>query len=98
MFEVIVVSDESQLILNTTESWEFQDDDDTNIEFNGNATTSETIQNTKSLVLDGYNDYAKIDVNSTNHITQMNISTWVKTDYSDGYHEFTICLYVFTIW
>lgn len=42
------------------------------------------------MVLDGENDYAQMSVNSTDHVTQMTLSTWVKPDYSKGSPEFTI--------
>jgi YVTN family beta-propeller protein len=74
----------------TTTSLQFQDDDLLDIEFIGNATISESIQNNTSLTLDGDHDYGKISVNSTNNITQMTLSTWVKPDYSNGSPEFTI--------
>jgi len=59
-------------------------------EFSGNATISETIQNTTSLILDGEDDYVQMSVNSTNHVTQMTLSTWIKPDYSAGSLELTI--------
>ena len=89
--ETIDVPDEDLLMTpNATASLQFLDDDSLNVEFSGNATISETIQNTTSLILDGENDYVQMSVNSTDHVTHMTLSTWVKPDYSDGSPEFTI--------
>ncbi len=98
-FEHLSINDEISITLNSTnptsatavtkdsettptESWEFEDE--SGIEFSGNATVSNAIQNTTSLVLDGTHDYGTIDGNSTNHVSEMTISTWVKPDYSSG--------------
>ncbi len=88
--DIVTIYEESQLIPDEIESWNLLDEHNSNIEFSGNVTISETIQNTTSLVLDGENDYAQMSVNSTDHVTQMTLSTWVKPDYSKGSPEFTI--------
>jgi len=88
--DIVTIYEESQLIPDEIESWNLLDENNSNIEFSGNITISETIQNTTSLVLDGENDYAQMSVNSTDHVTQMTLSTWVKPDYSKGSPEFTI--------
>ncbi len=44
----------------------------------------------ESLELDGEKDFLQISENSTNHISYLTVTAWVKPDYSQGSSEFTV--------
>ena len=56
-----------------------------------NGTTSDDAKiNEHSLELDGDQDFLQINENSTNNVSSLVISAWVKPDYSQGSPEFTV--------
>src|SRR3989337_1211362 len=72
------------ILLNATESWKF----DSNVNgshFVGNV----YVDGESSLILDG-DSYVTNDGNSTDSISNLTISAWVKPYYSNGSSEFTI--------
>ena len=77
-------NEEIQSIPNATQSWQFNEAPaGTDIEL------EEGVNNNTSIDLQG-DQYITQNITSTNELTNLSVSTWVKPDYESGSPEFTI--------